>query len=1091
MRQIVDKIEQDLPSYKSIPFWSWNDKLEESELRKQIREMHELDMGGFFMHARGGLETEYLSEDWFDCIRACMDEAKKLGMQAWSYDENGWPSGFAGGALLKDKKNLAMAMEYKFGLFPEKNENIIAVYKKMEDGSFVWIQNEQQAIIVKDSMQEQNVNVAVKAVLQNQVADSAQNVSLKENETQDASLEADEYLILYKRYDKSYVDTLNPEVTEKFIKATHELYQAKLAAEDFGTGKVMPGFFTDEPQYYRWGNSYSDTLPEQFEKVYGYSIFEKLPAVFFDIEGAEKFRYDYYYLTHKLFINNFIKKIYEWCEANNVQLTGHAVEETSLDWQMTCAGGVMPFYQYEHIPGIDYLGRGIADDIAPKQLGSACAQLGRKKAISEMFGCCGWDVSPRELKRIAEVQYVNGVNLMCQHLYPYSERGQRKRDYPLHYSTHNPWSAKMKEFNGYFARLGAAVAQGTEYAPILVIHPIHGAYCKYKKYQNALTEIEHHFFALSRLLGENQIPYHYGDEWMIADMAKVEGNRIQIGCCTYEAVIVPFTYSLDKSTCELLKTYMENGGKVWLYHDVPERVDGEVAELPWLHSTMSLDDIKALRDVVIEKEGNNVSQLRKMTRFLDETGEKRLVYITNIREEVLEHITVTLPAGNWASYSMLTKELKPVCGVEEDGKIKLTLSFTEGESYVFVAGEAIQESDVEVCDINIDVALLEQQVTENQKTHSCVNETYTNLEVKTSKTDATLEEILEETCNSTDIENDLKNIDLNELRQDTFINIPNVVTLARPVENCLTLDTAALSKDGVEYEEPLAIVGIRDNLLREQYEGDVYLKFSYQVEDIPTKLRFAIEPMYEQVWVNGTEVVPDKEKYWFDKSFATADIAALTKQGTNEIVVRVYHKQRDYVYYVLYGDGDITESLRNCLSFDVEIESMYLLGEFGLRCDGTFTERQHRSVTFEGEFVLVKQPKTVSSYDVVQSGFPFYAGEMPLTFSYAYSKGLPTVLNLDGRFATAEVMVNGVAVGTMLFKTTMDLADYLQEGENTITVTLCNSMRNAMGPHHRDDPEPYSVGPYTFSFEKGWNGRNCSAYMEWYAFVRYGLTATK
>jgi len=127
----------------------------------------------------------------------------------------------------------------------------------------------------------------------------------------------------------------------------------------------------------------------------------------------------------------------------------------------------------------------------------------------------------------------------------------------------------------------------------------------------------------------------------------------------------------------------------------------------------------------------------------------------------------------------------------------------------------------------------------------------------------------------------------------------------------------------------------------------------------------------------------------------------------------------------------------------------------------------------------------------VQSGFPFYAGEMPLTFSYAYSKGLPTVLNLDGRFATAEVMVNGVAVGTMLFKTTMDLADYLQEGENTITVTLCNSMRNAMGPHHREDPEPYSVGPYTFSFEKGWNGRNCAGYVEWYAFVRYGLTATK
>ena len=111
-------------------------------------------------------------------------------------------------------------------------------------------------------------------------------------------------------------------------------------------------------------------------------------------------------------------------------------------------------------------------------------------------------------------------------------------------------------------------------------------------------------------------------------------------------------------------------------------------------------------------------------------------------------------------------------------------------------------------------------------------------------------------------------------------------------------------------------------------------------------------------------------------------------------------------------------------------------------------------------------------------------------FSYEYKEGAPTVLCLDGRFATADIVVNGMEAGTMLFKTKMDLADYLREGENTIEVTLCNSMRNTMGPHHRDDPEPYGVGPHTFSFEKGWNGRECAAYMEWYAFVRYGLTAT-
>ncbi len=91
--------------YRPLPFWSWNDKLEKEKLINQIHWMNENGMGGFFMHARSGLITEYLSEDWMQCIEACADEAENLGMKAWIYDENGWPSGFVGGKLLEDEKN--------------------------------------------------------------------------------------------------------------------------------------------------------------------------------------------------------------------------------------------------------------------------------------------------------------------------------------------------------------------------------------------------------------------------------------------------------------------------------------------------------------------------------------------------------------------------------------------------------------------------------------------------------------------------------------------------------------------------------------------------------------------------------------------------------------------------------------------------------------------------------------------------------------------------------------------------------------------------------------------------------------------------
>ncbi|MGN1410406.1 MAG: glycosyl hydrolase [Eubacteriales bacterium] len=980
MDKIIESIKNRAPEYGSIPFWSWNDKLEEGELRSQIRNMKKLNMGGFFMHARGGLETEYLSDDWFNCVNVCIDEAKKLGMEAWSYDENGWPSGFAGGKLLEDPANFAVCIRKEFVReFPAPDKDTIAVYIKNADGTFT--------IVDKDCG-------------------------------------ADEYLRLYKGYDSSYVDTLDGNITDKFIAATHEEYLRRIPKEDAGTN--MPGFFTDEPQYYRWDNPYSNTLPEQFRKAYGYEIFPLLPAVFFDFEGAEKFRYDYYKLMHELFINNFIKKIYDWCDEHGMQITGHAVEESSLGGQMMCCGGVMPFYEYEHIPGIDYLGRGIADDIAPKQLGSVCEQLGRKKALSEMFACCGWDVTPTELKRIADVQYASGVNLMCSHLYPYSERGQRKRDYPNHYSFHNPWQSHLAQLHHYYNNLGAALSEGKEYAPILVIHPIHGAYMKYKKNTDSLREIEGKFFELSRLLGHNQVPYHYGDELIMKAHASVENGKIKVGRCEYEAVVIPFTYTLDSSTAELLKKFIAEGGKVWGFGH-PECIDGEKCDMSWLKDTCTKEDIFSYRDAVITSDGEGVPELRKMVRITDEG---KILYITNITDKKLNGVKVTLDStyitdkGGVGELDVDNLEVKSVCGEISGDSITLTLNFEEGESHVIVPSSIPMQS-----------------------------------------TNTPLSEI-------------------------PSIKLPEVMEIAEKPVNMITLDTAALSKNGVDFDEPLPVMGIKDNLLREKYNGDVWMRFTFDAgEDYISSaknLRVVTEPMnIKEIRVNGTEVKPIDGEWWFDKSFAVTDILPYTKAGRNEIVIKLHHWQRDYVYYVLYGG--VSESLRNCLVFDCEIECIYLTGDFCVKCDGEFKDGERRSVIFDGAFSLEKQRDDVKIYDIVRDGYPFYAGHFKVKFDCDYTAGKPTMLHLTGRYATCDVTVNGESAGCAMFSDYVELSGFLKEGRNEIVLDICNSNRNLMGPHHRHDPEPYGLGPNTFSFENEWHGRECRGYVERYAFVRYGL----
>ena len=99
---------------------------------------------------------------------------------------------------------------------------------------------------------------------------------------------------------------------------------------------------------------------------------------------------------------------------------------------------------------------------------------------------------------------------------------------------------------------------------------------------------------------------------------------------------------------------------------------------------------------------------------------------------------------------------------------------------------------------------------------------------------------------------------------------------------------------------------------------------------------------------------------------------------------------------------------------------------------------------------------------------------------------------LKGRYSVAEIYVNGEYVDTLMFKQHLDLSEHLREGKNVIGVRLFNSNRNLMGPHHGTDPEPFSVGPVSFSYEMQWTeDGQCGWYHERYALVRFGAVSGK
>jgi hypothetical protein len=68
--------------YRGCPFWAWNNKLNKSQLLRQIDYFAEMGMGGFHMHSRTGMDTEYMGDEFMDIVQTCIDYAEKKELLA-------------------------------------------------------------------------------------------------------------------------------------------------------------------------------------------------------------------------------------------------------------------------------------------------------------------------------------------------------------------------------------------------------------------------------------------------------------------------------------------------------------------------------------------------------------------------------------------------------------------------------------------------------------------------------------------------------------------------------------------------------------------------------------------------------------------------------------------------------------------------------------------------------------------------------------------------------------------------------------------------------------------------------------------------
>ena len=542
--------------YTTAPFFVWNAEIRKEEIDNFMSGFKNAGSSQVFIHPRPGLITEYLSENWFELYQYTVEKGKELGMDVWIYDENSYPSGFAGGHVpdeMPESFNQGQGLKMtKIEILPDTCDKYYLCLKE-ENGAYT---------------------------------DITASLSNEKGKT-------GKYILFSKTYFEksdwfggfSYVDLLYPGVTQKFIEVTMTGYEKYLGTE---FGKTVPGTFTDEPEINSPGGiRWTPDLFEVFMKQWHYDLKTQLPSLYEEVGDWKKIRHNYTQTLLQLFIDRWAKPWNGWCEEKGLKFTGHYWEHS---WpNMHSGGDNMAMYAWHQVPAIDMLFNQWDDSTtraqfgnvrAVKELASAANQTGRQRKLSETYGGSGWELTFTDMKRNGDWEYALGVNLMNQHLTYFTLAGARKYDYPPSFDYHEPWWNNYKYLNDHYARLSLALSAGRQINDILILEPTTSAwlYDSYVNRNQKCSEIGQAFQTFVTKLEKNQVEYDLGSENMIKDMGSVSKGKFVVGQVSYSRVVIPpKTENLDLATYKLLERFVSNGGTLIAF-SVPTLVDGSSSE---------------------------------------------------------------------------------------------------------------------------------------------------------------------------------------------------------------------------------------------------------------------------------------------------------------------------------------------------------------------------------------------------------------------------------------------------------------------------------------------------------------------------------
>jgi hypothetical protein len=477
--ELIECLQTPPREFRPVSFWFLNHFLEESELRRQIAEQDEKGFGGVMCHARDGLRTAYLEQEWEDALRVIIDECAARGMHVWLYDENHYPSGIAGGKIPTRFPGRTM-----LSLVPVAEQEVA-------EGQ-VWRYRESDHASPADCGLKYLLATGTETGRTVDLLPQGKNGRL--DWTNDLGEPATLLALVERGYETNpvnhpdfsvYPDYLDPEVCRGFIEETHEWYATRFGEH---CGTTIPGIFTDNGcahfghirRCIPWGRG----LGERFTYATGLAIEAILPKLLQPLPGHRQARLRFWRFFGDEFIRTFVGAINDWCTARGLYSTGHYCLEDGMGEHVRQIGSYFDVMRNQNLNAVDQIGTHGPDTslwgieggepltACIRNTASAALFYGSPRVMCESFGCCGgWGFDLREMRRISGHLAALGVDLFVPHGLYYSIAASRKYEcIPDH--LHHPMWRYYRAWTDPAARLSLLTAGADSRAEIAVLYPV-------------------------------------------------------------------------------------------------------------------------------------------------------------------------------------------------------------------------------------------------------------------------------------------------------------------------------------------------------------------------------------------------------------------------------------------------------------------------------------------------------------------------------------------------------------------------------------------------------------------------------------------